>query len=65
MSVSPLLLAWSAAAAARRLYPMLEGVPKPRYCRYTEEEEEEQYTLYEHHVSGTFPDLGDDIQISG
>ncbi len=29
----PELLARSAAAAARRPFPRLEGVPKPRYCR--------------------------------
>ncbi|KAJ8002503.1 hypothetical protein DPEC_G00159580 [Dallia pectoralis] len=31
MSVCSLLFARSAAAAARRPLPMLEGVPKPRY----------------------------------
>lgn len=33
VSVSPLLLAKSAAAAARRPFPKLEGVPKPKYYR--------------------------------
>lgn len=33
VSVSPLVLAKSAAAAARRPFPRLEGVPKPRYLR--------------------------------
>lgn len=33
VSVSPLLLAKSAAAAARRPLPRLEGVPKPKYWR--------------------------------
>lgn len=31
VSVSPLVLAKSAAAAARRPFPRLEGVPKPKY----------------------------------
>lgn len=40
VSVSPLVLAKSAAAAARRPFPRLEGVPKPRYWRVMKQEDQ-------------------------
>lgn len=40
VSVSPLVLAKSAAAAARRPFPRLEGVPKPKYWRVVKQEDQ-------------------------